>query len=67
MLDIDAQRMAQESRRLQSQGVDVRGEVVDVTDHAALDQAIDSAAATYGRFDVVFAVIDGGWGPGAAD
>jgi NAD(P)-dependent dehydrogenase (short-subunit alcohol dehydrogenase family) len=55
ILDVDAQRVENETRRLQGVGLDVRGEVVDVTDHKALDAAIDEAARLYGRLDVVFA------------
>jgi NAD(P)-dependent dehydrogenase (short-subunit alcohol dehydrogenase family) len=65
MLDVDPQRAKDETARLQSAGFDVRSAVVDVTDHAALDAAVDQAAAEYGRLDVVFANagIDPGPGP----
>ena len=33
----------------------MRGAVVDVTDHPALDKAFDEAAAAYGKIDVCFA------------
>jgi NAD(P)-dependent dehydrogenase (short-subunit alcohol dehydrogenase family) len=55
LLDVNAQRVADETQRLQQAGYDVRGEVVDVADHAALDQAFDAAAQLYGHLDVVFA------------
>ena len=55
LLDVDAARIATEVRRLKEKGYDVRGEVVDVTDHPALDRAFDSAAKAYGKIDVVFA------------
>jgi len=64
LLDLSAERVAQETRRLHAAGFDVRGEVLDVTDHAALDRAIDQAAATYGRLDVVFANAGIDSGPG---
>jgi NAD(P)-dependent dehydrogenase (short-subunit alcohol dehydrogenase family) len=64
ILDVDAQRISEQTKRLCDQGLDVRGEVVDVTDHAALDKAIDSAAAGYGRLDVVFANAGIDSGPG---
>jgi NAD(P)-dependent dehydrogenase (short-subunit alcohol dehydrogenase family) len=64
ILDVDAQRVAQETASLRGKGFDVRGEVLDVTDHAALDRAIDSAAAAYGRLDVVFANAGIDSGPG---
>ena len=64
MLDANEERIAQESARLQRAGLDVRGQVVDVTDHAALDRAFDDAAARYGRLDVVFANAGIDSGPG---
>jgi NAD(P)-dependent dehydrogenase (short-subunit alcohol dehydrogenase family) len=67
MLDIDAKRIADETARLKDQGLDVRGVVVDVTDHPALDRAIDEAAAEYGKLDVVFANAGIDSGPGFLD
>ena len=64
LLDVSAQRIAEETARLRQLGWDVRGEVVDVTDHATLDRAIDAAAAAYGRLDVVFANAGIDSGPG---
>ncbi|HEV7447133.1 MAG TPA: SDR family NAD(P)-dependent oxidoreductase [Steroidobacteraceae bacterium] len=64
ILDVDAQRVAEETESLRGKGLDVRGEVLDVTDHVALDKAIDSAAAAYGRLDVVFANAGIDSGPG---
>jgi NAD(P)-dependent dehydrogenase (short-subunit alcohol dehydrogenase family) len=64
ILDVDAQRISEQTARLCDRGLDVRGEVLDVTDHAALDKAIDSAAAGYGRLDVVFANAGIDPGPG---
>jgi NAD(P)-dependent dehydrogenase (short-subunit alcohol dehydrogenase family) len=64
MLDVDAQRVAGETAKLRGKGLDVRGEILDVTDHSALDKAIDSAAAAYGRLDVVFANAGIDSGPG---
>ena len=55
LLDVDAGRLETETARLLAGGLDVRSEVVDVTDHPALDAAIDRAAGIYGRLDVVFA------------
>jgi len=55
LLDIHAQRIEDETKRLCDAGLDVRGAVVDVTDHKALDEAIDEAAKIYGKLDVVFA------------
>jgi NAD(P)-dependent dehydrogenase (short-subunit alcohol dehydrogenase family) len=55
MLDIHPQRIESETKRLQDAGLEVRGQIIDVTDHKALDAAIDNAARIYGRIDVVFA------------
>ncbi|HTT02466.1 MAG TPA: SDR family NAD(P)-dependent oxidoreductase [Steroidobacteraceae bacterium] len=64
LLDADAQRIAEETKRLRTAGLDVRGEVVDVSDHPTLDRAVDSAAEAYGRLDVVFANAGIDSGPG---
>ncbi len=64
MLDVDEKRIAQESERLRQAGLDVRGAVVDVRNHAALDAAFDAAVALYGRLDVVFANAGIDPGPG---
>ena len=55
LIDVDAEALAAHTRRLVGEGLDVRGAVADVTDHGALDLAIDEAAAEYGRLDVAFA------------
>jgi NAD(P)-dependent dehydrogenase (short-subunit alcohol dehydrogenase family) len=64
MLDLNPERIAKESKRLRDAGFDVRGAIVDVTDRRALSIAIDDAAATYGRLDVVFANAGIDSGPG---
>lgn len=64
MLDIDAGRIAQQSERLQALGYAVRGEVLDVCDHAALERAFDAALGAHGRLDVVFANAGIDPGPG---
>jgi NAD(P)-dependent dehydrogenase (short-subunit alcohol dehydrogenase family) len=64
MLDIDDQRLAAEEERLKSEGLDVRGKHVDVTDHPALDAAFAEADKIYGRIDVVFANAGIDSGPG---
>jgi NAD(P)-dependent dehydrogenase (short-subunit alcohol dehydrogenase family) len=61
---MDAGRIETETRRLRSSGLDVRGEIVDVSDHAALDAAFDAAHAAHGRLDVVFANAGIDSGPG---
>ncbi len=55
LLDVHPQRIENETKRLQATGLNVRGQIVDVTDHTALDAAIDAAAYAYGGLDVVFA------------
>jgi NAD(P)-dependent dehydrogenase (short-subunit alcohol dehydrogenase family) len=55
MLDIHPQRIEEETSRLRKAGLDVAGEVVDVTDHPRLDAVIDSIAQGYGGLDAVFA------------
>jgi len=64
LLDVDADRIATETRRLVAQGYAARGEVVDVSDHAALERAFDSALAAHGRLDIVFANAGIDSGPG---
>jgi NAD(P)-dependent dehydrogenase (short-subunit alcohol dehydrogenase family) len=64
LLDVDPEGLARETERLQGEGHDVRGAVVDVSDHPALDRAIDEAAAEYGRVDVAFANAGIDPGPG---
>lgn len=67
MVDIDAETIKVEVERLRAKGFDVRGEVADVTDHAALDAAFDNAAVAHGRLDVVFANAGIDSGPGFVD
>lgn len=64
MLDIDPRRVQTEVGRLRDTGLDVAGQALDVTDHAALDAAVDGAAERYGRLDAVFANAGVDSGPG---
>jgi NAD(P)-dependent dehydrogenase (short-subunit alcohol dehydrogenase family) len=64
ILDVDAERINHETRRLQALGLAVRSEVVDVRDHAAIDRAFDAALSAHGRLDVVFANAGVDPGPG---
>jgi NAD(P)-dependent dehydrogenase (short-subunit alcohol dehydrogenase family) len=64
ILDVDGEGIEREVARLQGDGLDVRGAVVDVTDHDRLDAMVDEAAAQYGRLDVVFANAGIDPGPG---
>ena len=64
LLDVDARGIAAETQRLVGAGLQVRGEVVDVRDHPAIDRAFDAAHAAHGRLDVVFANAGVDSGPG---
>jgi NAD(P)-dependent dehydrogenase (short-subunit alcohol dehydrogenase family) len=64
LLDVDAKAIATETSRLSARGWTVRGDVVDVRDHAAIDRAFDAAVAAHGRLDVVFANAGIDSGPG---
>jgi NAD(P)-dependent dehydrogenase (short-subunit alcohol dehydrogenase family) len=64
LLDIDAAGVAAETQRLEGQGHEVRGAVVDVSDHGALERAFDAAVAAHGRLDIVFANAGVDSGPG---
>ena len=64
LLDTDAGRVAAESARLAALGYAVRGAVVDVSDHAALERAFDAAVAAHTRLDIVFANAGIDSGPG---
>jgi NAD(P)-dependent dehydrogenase (short-subunit alcohol dehydrogenase family) len=64
LLDVDGDRIDSETRRLQGRGYAVRGAVVDVRDHAAVDAAFAAAYAAHGRLDVVFANAGIDSGPG---
>jgi NAD(P)-dependent dehydrogenase (short-subunit alcohol dehydrogenase family) len=55
LIDVDEAALDQHVARLTGEGFDVRAAVADVTDHAALDGAIDAAAEAHGRLDVAFA------------
>jgi NAD(P)-dependent dehydrogenase (short-subunit alcohol dehydrogenase family) len=55
LIDVDGDGAEAQASRLRSEGMDVRAAVADVTNHAALDRAIDDAAGEYGRLDVAFA------------
>ena len=55
LIDVDGDAVAAQASRLNDEGLDVRGAVADVTDHAALDRVIDEAAEEYRRLDVAFA------------
>jgi NAD(P)-dependent dehydrogenase (short-subunit alcohol dehydrogenase family) len=55
LIDLDEGAIATQVARLQDEGLDVRGAIADVTDHTALDSAVDDAATAYGRLDVAFA------------
>ena len=65
LIDVDSDGVESQATRLRDEeGLDVRAAVADVTDHAALDRAIDEAANEYGRLDVAFANAGIDSGPG---
>ncbi|MBS0367042.1 MAG: SDR family oxidoreductase [Proteobacteria bacterium] len=64
LLDMDARRIDAEVSRLRGAGMDVSGHVVDVTDHAALDRAVDEIVAGFGHLDAAFANAGIDPGPG---
>jgi len=64
LMDRNTSELEQAVRRLKADGLDVRGELVDVTDRARLNLAFDAAATAHGGIDVVFANAGVGGGPG---
>ena len=64
LLDVHEERIKHEIGRLREAGGAVTGSVVDVSDHAALDAAIDEVVRTHGRLDTVFANAGIDSGPG---
>lgn len=64
ILDMDAAALDTEVARLRSDGKDVRGEVLDVTDRQALDDAFDRVASLHGGLDILFANAGIDPGPG---
>jgi NAD(P)-dependent dehydrogenase (short-subunit alcohol dehydrogenase family) len=64
IMDADKKALGEVVERCRGAGQDVRGEVVDVTDRAALERSFDATARHYGRLDVVFANAGIGGGPG---
>jgi NAD(P)-dependent dehydrogenase (short-subunit alcohol dehydrogenase family) len=63
LIDLDEAEVGAQAERLRAEGLDVRAATADVTDHDALDRAIDEAAEAHGRLDVAFA--NAGIDPGA--
>jgi NAD(P)-dependent dehydrogenase (short-subunit alcohol dehydrogenase family) len=55
LIDVDADRVVKQASRLRREGLDVRAAVADVTNHDALDRAVDETGELYGRLDVAFA------------
>ncbi len=55
LIDVDEGALEEHVGRLAGDGLEVRGAVADVTDHARLDHVIDEAAEVHGRLDVAFA------------
>ena len=55
LLDIDQESIDREVERMRGAGMDVRGQVADVSDRAALERVFAETAEHYGRLDVTFA------------
>src|ERR1700722_5314871 len=55
MTDIDEAALGASVRRLESRGLKVHGDVVDVVDTGKLARSIDDVAAHFGRLDIAFA------------
>jgi NAD(P)-dependent dehydrogenase (short-subunit alcohol dehydrogenase family) len=64
IFDADGKALDRVIERLRKDGQDIDGEVVDITDRAALDRAFDATAQRRGCLDVVFANAGIGGGPG---
>jgi NAD(P)-dependent dehydrogenase (short-subunit alcohol dehydrogenase family) len=64
LLDLDRERLRNALEGLRADGAEVRGEVADVTDRAALERAFAATVEAFGRIDVVFANAGIGGGPG---
>jgi NAD(P)-dependent dehydrogenase (short-subunit alcohol dehydrogenase family) len=64
VIDRDAEALARAAVTLGESSEDVRTELADVADEAAIDAAIDRAAAHFGALDVVFINAGIGGGPG---
>jgi NAD(P)-dependent dehydrogenase (short-subunit alcohol dehydrogenase family) len=64
LLDVNGAALARECARLEALGYAVRGAVVDVTDHTALERVFDAAVAAHGRLDIVVANAGIDSGPG---
>ncbi len=66
LADVDADLLAESTRSLADRGLAVRSEVVDVTDAAAVQAAVDGVVEAEGRLDIVFANAGIGAVPGYA-
>jgi NAD(P)-dependent dehydrogenase (short-subunit alcohol dehydrogenase family) len=67
LLDVDQDGLAAVASALGATGAKVVTRVVDVRDRPAIREAVASAAAEYGRLDIVFANAGVGGGPGFRD
>jgi NAD(P)-dependent dehydrogenase (short-subunit alcohol dehydrogenase family) len=64
IMDANGKVLGEVVERFRKAGLDVRSEVVDVTDRTALEESFDATARHYGGLDVVFANAGIGGGPG---
>jgi len=64
LIDVNADTLAEASQALAGEGLSVETAVADVTDKAAIQSAVDDAAARFGGIDILFANAGISGGPG---
>ena len=64
ILDMNPDTLKHQTKRLQELGLDVKGEILDVTDSEATDIVFDDVAKRYGGIDITFANAGMDPGPG---
>ncbi|MCC2097753.1 MAG: SDR family oxidoreductase [Hyphomicrobiales bacterium] len=64
LIDVNADSLAAAQETLSAEGLQVDTAVADVTDKAAIQAAVDEAAARYGGIDILFANAGISGGPG---
>ena len=62
LIDVNADAVAEQTSRLQGEGLDVRGAVADVTDHPTLDRVIDEVRSGHvcaqGQVAAIYTMLD---------
>ena len=64
LIDVNAEALAETGRALADEGLTVETALADVTDKAAIQVAVDDAAARFGGIDILFANAGISGGPG---